>query len=301
MTIKYLVIGGGGPAGLGMYGIYKSLYKSKFINRNELKDIYGTSCGCFVALVIILGLDWEITDDYLIKRPWEKVFNIHAENVLNVFNTRGILNYKTVKEIIDPLLTCKNLSIDITLKEFYEYSKIELHLYSVMISNELPEMVDLSYKNYPDLELYKAISMSAAIPIFFEPIFYKNECYIDGGALSSFPISYVINDLKFKLKDNYDENEILGIQNKYNFGDQILSNETNFLSFISNLFFKLYKYVESTTQIDLIKNIVAYKSERNRIQKWGDAVKSPDIRREMIEIGEKIGLEFIEPPDSESQ
>ena len=300
MAIKYLVISGGGPGGLGMYGIYKLLCNSKFINTSELAKIYSTSCGCFLALIILLNIEWDIIDDYLIKRPWERVFNIHAENIFNIFNTKGILNYKTIKEIIDPLLTYKNLSSNITLKEFYDYSKIEFHLYSVVVSRELPELVDLSYKNYPDLELYKAMCMTSAIPIVFEPIFYNNECYIDGGFLNNFPISYAINDLKLQLNESYNEQEILGIKNIYNSGDQVFSNETSFLSFISNLFFKLHKYIESTTERDLIKNIICYKDERNNIQNWGESVQSADIRSEMIKMGEKIALEFIEQLDSKN-
>ena len=74
-----------------------------------------------------------------------------------------------IKDVLNPLLTAKELSESITLKEFYEYNNIEIHMYTVNINESLPTKVDLSYKTHPDLELYKAVAMSSAFPIIFSP------------------------------------------------------------------------------------------------------------------------------------
>jgi len=201
MTIKYVIISGGGTSGLGMYGIVKNLCNKDFMNLNDIKSIFATSCGCMLGLILILKMEWAIMDDYLIKRPWGEVFNIHPENIFHIFDKKGLLNSNTIKEVINPLLRSKNLSENITLGELFEYSKIDFHLYTVNVNGEIPIMVDLSYKTHPHLELYKAISMSSAIPVIFEPIFMDNGCYVDGGYLNNFPLNYAVNHLKLE-KDN---------------------------------------------------------------------------------------------------
>ena len=52
--------------------------------------------------LIFLNIDFEILDDYIIKRPWHKVIYIHPINVLNLWNEKGILdNYNIINEILN--------------------------------------------------------------------------------------------------------------------------------------------------------------------------------------------------------
>ena len=72
--IKHIVISSGGPAGHMMYSILRTLNLTGFWNIKNIKTIYGSSIGSFVAIIIALQYEWEVMDDYLIKRPWEKIF-----------------------------------------------------------------------------------------------------------------------------------------------------------------------------------------------------------------------------------
>ena len=73
-TIKHLVISSGGPAGHMMYSILRTLNLKGVWDIKDIKSIYGSSIGSFIAIIIALRYDWEVMDDYLIKRPWEKIF-----------------------------------------------------------------------------------------------------------------------------------------------------------------------------------------------------------------------------------
>ena len=73
-TIKHLVISSGGPAGHMMYSILRTLNLKGVWELNDIKSIYGSSVGSFIAIIIALRYEWEVMDDYLIKRPWEKIF-----------------------------------------------------------------------------------------------------------------------------------------------------------------------------------------------------------------------------------
>jgi len=52
-----------------------------------------------------------------------------------------------VEEILKPLLTAKDLSEDITLQEYYEYNKIDIHCFTVEMNSF--KKIDLNLaKNY---------------------------------------------------------------------------------------------------------------------------------------------------------
>ena len=45
MTIKHIVLAGGGPAGFVTYGALRELHINKFWNISDIKSIYGCSIG----------------------------------------------------------------------------------------------------------------------------------------------------------------------------------------------------------------------------------------------------------------
>ena len=114
MTIKHIVLSGGGPVGLIEYGILKSLSINNIINYKNIESVYGVSIGTFIGLIYILNFEWSWMDDFLIKRPWNKIINITSYDYLNIFYNKGLLNIDFVINMIKPLLLAKNLNIDIT-------------------------------------------------------------------------------------------------------------------------------------------------------------------------------------------
>ena len=79
--------------------------------------------------------------------------------------------------ILTSLLLVKNLNENITLREFYDETKIELIMLTVNLNNILPEKIKLSYKTHPELQLYKALYMSSCIPFVFKPVIDNNKCF----------------------------------------------------------------------------------------------------------------------------
>jgi hypothetical protein len=58
MTIKHLVIAGGGPILVQVLGALQHLEKQKLIDLNNIETIYGTSAGAIVGILICLKFDW---------------------------------------------------------------------------------------------------------------------------------------------------------------------------------------------------------------------------------------------------
>ena len=122
--IKHIVISGGGQTFVTFYGILKQANIKEYWNIEDIESIYATSAGSMVGLLIALNCEWEVLDNYLMKRPWQKVFNIDINSILSIFDNYGLLNQNAINEFFSPLFELKEISLDITLKEFYELTKI---------------------------------------------------------------------------------------------------------------------------------------------------------------------------------
>ena len=81
MVIKHLVIAGGGPVLVQILAAIQELEKHKYLNMKDITSIYGTSAGAIIAVFISLNFDWETINDYIIKRPWQDVFQIKPQTI----------------------------------------------------------------------------------------------------------------------------------------------------------------------------------------------------------------------------
>ena len=144
--IKHLVISSGGPAGHMMYSILRTLNLKGVWDTKNITSIYGSSIGSFVAIIIALRYEWEVMDDYLIKRPWEKIYvssssssssgggdqaaNDHSTSsassslseaknkldyVFKLYKNHGLYGLKEFTEMLRPALQGKDIPVNITL------------------------------------------------------------------------------------------------------------------------------------------------------------------------------------------
>ena len=229
MTIKHLVISGGGPVLVHVLGAIQHLEENNYLDRKEIKSIYGTSAGAIVGVLLCLGFDWETVRDYIIKRPWQDVFPVKVQNIFDAYTKKGVFDIKTFEKCFRPLLDAKDINMDINLEDFYKLSNIELHLFAFEI-NEY-KIHDVSYLTYPKLSLLSAIQMSCALPLLVTPVCIDDKCYIDGGFSCNYPLNYCIES--GKLPD-----EILGFKNKYDIQKTVINAESTILDFMMSFLFK---------------------------------------------------------------
>ncbi|ALH23118.1 patatin-like phospholipase [Chrysochromulina ericina virus CeV-01B] len=288
MTIKHLVLSGGGAAGFTVYGALKYLNKKNFFNLSDIKSIYASSAGSIIAGLVMLSENWDMLDDYILKRPWDKLININPTSLLNLWQKKGIFNEEMIKVILKPFLQAKEFDENITLKQLYEKTNIEIYMYTTNINSLELETVSLSYKSHPDLEFYKAITMSSAFPLMFMPICDASNCYVDGGLLNNFPLNNCINL-------NNDIDEILGIKISSNSNNiEYVNNDTLLPMYLYSIIIKMYILVNKKN-IDIeIPNLVNCYIEDNSFSKWGNAVVDMSTRQEYISIGENSAKHFLE-------
>lgn len=192
--IKHLVISGGGFNGFSYYGILKATNKRGMWKTEQLESIYGTSIGSILAVMIAMNFEWELLDNFIIKRTWQTVFPFNVYSLINAIPNCGLYTSAMIDDIFYPLFNAKDVPLDITLQGFYDLFGIELHLFSTCINTF--ESVDFTHITYPDKRLLDCVYSSAALPILCAPLLHKeiidgkevDNLYLDGAIFNNYPI-----------------------------------------------------------------------------------------------------------------
>jgi len=297
MTIKNIIFSGGGHTFYQTLGIIQTLEKNNIWKIENIEKIYGTSAGALLGAILCLKFDWETLNDYFLNRPWNDVFNVDINSILSIFNKKGFFNITQLELIFKPLLHAKDLTLNITLKELYEYSKIELHMYSFEINYF--KLKEISYKTHPDLSLMTALNMTSALPIMFSPVCIDDKCYIDGGTFTNYPLSFCI-------EQNNKIDEILGIKNEFN-GESInntydedikkndvINNESSLLDFFISFFQKLILNFNIDNNLTYkIKHEIYCECQSITFSFLNKVMSCIETRKKLLENGIECGNQYI--------
>lgn len=324
-NIKHIVISSGGPAGHMMYSVLRTLNLKGIWDINNIKTIYGSSIGSFIAIIIALRYDWHVTDDYLIKRPWEKVFKMsylssagsssssasndkNAETassssssssaastfsdakdkldyVFKLYNNHGIYDLKECTEMLRPLLQGKDIPLNVTLREFYDKTGIDLH-FMVTELNKF-QIIDFSHKTHPTQPLIEACYMSCCYPLWFSPIYRDGCCYVDGGIINDYPVNECIRDQKCNLS------EVLGIKIMWERKPAMLTNNETVFQFITTFINQINSNMFETRNTQPIPNEVVCISKIFTSHDWLSWVNDESYRRELVLRGETFANVFL--------
>jgi predicted acylesterase/phospholipase RssA len=290
MTIKHLVIAGGGPLGLCFLGALEHLNEHKVWNIEDIESVYATSIGTIIGAFICLKYDWETLNKYIIERPWHDAFKVTGKQIFDAYRKKGLFDKRIAEIIFSPLLKAKDLSVDITLKEFYDYSKIEFHLYAFELNKF--ETCDFSYKTHPDLSLMQALTMSCALPGIFMPVCIENECYIDGGVMCNFPSGHC-------LADHPDENEILGINRSTKKDEQhynTINDESSILDFVMVFSINAMNYISNSVKKTTLKNeVICYSDGKElTLEVIKESISNIEMRKTWLKQGQQYAEAYLE-------
>ena len=284
MTIKHLVISGGGPIMIQVLAAIQHLEQNSFLSLSAIESIYGTSAGAIVGVLICLKFDWETINDYIIKRPWQDVFPVKVQNIFDAYTKKGLFDSKTIEKCFKPLLDAKDIPMDIHLADFYKLSNIELHFFSFEI-NEY-KVQDISYLTHPTLPLMTAIHMTSALPVLVNPVCIDNKCYIDGGLACNYPLNYCIES--GKLSD-----EILGFKNKYSDEKNNIHSDSTLLDFLLSFLFKAVFSLNTDHTQPSLKNEVVCDAKYLNIDVLRSALSNIEVRRGLFANGTETAATFL--------
>ena len=284
MPIKHIVMCGGGYNGIYTVGALDYLLKQKFFDIKNIETIYGTSVGGLVGVLLCLQLPWTTIVEYIIERPWNKDIVFSPDMMFNMISNKGMLDSSYIRLFFTKLLKAKNLSCDITLSGFYDFSNIHLVFFAIDVN--VFEVVKLSHKTHPDMKLIDAIFITCSIPFIFQPTFINDTYLVDGGVLCNYPLDYCI-------EDGADKNEILGIQFQLNKNvSRPIKQSTNVLYYSYYMFDKLVG-VARKPPINEIKNEVIVPCNYMNIEEGVKIINDQNLRQSYINKGRECAKLFI--------
>lgn len=275
-TIRHIVVSGGGLSGFTFYGALRDLSDKKYFKIENIKTMYGTSIGSLIMYVLALKNEWNDIDEYFIKKPLHNVFKLSVYSMFDCLQKKGIFDIKTIEDILSPLFAGKDLSMEITLKEFYDFSGLEIHSFTTELNSF--KSIDMSYKTHPNWRVLDAIYCSCCLPIIFTPFFYENKAYCDGGFLSNYP-------LKECIDNGADPTEILGVYRLQDDSyDSSINKETNLIDYLLTIMNKT------------IENIIIYPNReviaieccipaRMSLEIANNILNNHEERKRLIEMG----------------
>jgi predicted acylesterase/phospholipase RssA len=285
--IKHIVMSGGGGVGLAFYGILRESCSAGFWKMSDIETMHSTSAGSIImmSLPIIEIIGWDSYDDFLIKRPWERVFEISADRVFKSYSNVGLFDRETVDVALQPLFSAVDLSLNTTLQEFYEFSGVEMHWYSTNLDEYRLE--DISYKTHPNWTVIDATYCSSAFPIMFRPGNVNGVSYSDGGTFCGYPLMRCV-----PLVENTDE--IFGLcKNNYHKtrGYTKHRDYANLLDYLSDLVLKTVDCLEEEEKIP-IKHMISVQGENTTVVEVIEALKTQESRSAKIKTGVDAWIEF---------
>jgi predicted acylesterase/phospholipase RssA len=178
-----------------------------------------------------------------------------------------------------PFFLVKDWSLDITMKEFYDITKKELHFFSL----ELNEFCikDISYKTMPELPVLTAMQMSSALPGIIAPVFIEGKCYLDGGVLCNYPLKNCLDVVA-------NPEEIFAINNFYvKQNDNKIKEDSTILEYIVNLITSMIftvgvKYLPEPNSIN---NELVFEVSPISFEELKNSVYEQKTREELYQVG----------------
>lgn len=280
--IKHLILSGGGWKGFYMLGVLQKLFNEKYMNIDKIQSIWGTSVGSLIGVFLCLKLEWDSVIDFCINKPFKmNEIELTFDNILKIYNTCGIFDIELFYNMIN-LFNAQNLDLkNITLKEFYEFSKKELHIFAV--NYDTLETVDFNHETHPDIKLIEAVYCSCSIPLIFKPLKINNVVYLDGGINEHFP---TIKCCKLKEKD-----ETLGIYIK-TLGQDRKESDINILNYSIDLLYNII-FKKQEKHLENLKNQLIITTPYFNFEKVKHILIEKEKRKKIVEEGKNYAYIYL--------
>ena len=187
-----LVLSGASTKVMCFLGVFRALYEKGILKENleGIKEIHTLSIGAFYSICLILKISEKALYECLIKCDFNNLIDKDEIELNDVIYSLGIISHENYfRKIMKHIFLHKFQKEDITLKELYEYNPILLNIKCVNVSKQCS--IHFNYKKYPNISVTKLLIMTTTLPIFFKPLKYKGDYYVDGGLSGNLPVEKI--------------------------------------------------------------------------------------------------------------
>lgn len=246
IKINKLVISGGGMKGLSFVGAIKYIEELDIIN--SINEYYGCSIGGLISSLLILQYNCDELIKFIINFNFLDLINPQLNSLITNYSVANSDNFII---FIKHLIHKKINNVNITLRDLYKLYNKKLNIIGFNLSDQTE--VIFNHITYPDIELWKVIYITCALPTLLAPLFYKGNYYCDGGISNNNPINLIpeyeqinticITTTNFKFETNLIDDLI----NKKNI--------FNYIKYMSNILYIIFNTKENY-KVDKYNNII---------------------------------------------
>lgn len=328
--IKHIVIASGGPSGVTMYGALRLLNQEGVWNIADIKSMYGSSVGSFISILLALNYDWKTMDDFLLKRPWSKIY-LNSSSVLGgnaaasaaAASSSATINAVTAsfaeatnkaasyafetKNKIDTIVKLYNQTGIYGMKEFTESIRPALEGKDFTVNVTMHEFFEKT-----GIELHFIVTeLNKFVTVDFSHKTHPNQSLIEACYMSCcYPFIFtpiyrdnhvyldggIINDYPVNeciREQKCDISEILGIKMEWERMPANLTDKSNIITFIYGFFNQIQTNLFENRPVEPIPNEVICFSKIQALQDWVNVIKDENCRRELLVRGETFAKLFL--------
>lgn len=272
--IEHIAISGAGPAGIIQVGMVQQALADGVFAVENIKSFHGTSAGSILSLLLLIRVPIEEIVDYVVLRPFEKWLKY---DVARFYENKGMVSSECLSEFIAPFFHAYDFPLKITLQELYERTGVEFYVYTTNVVTL--ESVKLHHSTHPELPAIQAIMMSANMPILFTPIKYEGVYYIDGGVRTHCP------------PIPFPEENVL----TFDISNRPASNNLDDTRYYFYYLLTMTYHTISNNKCPPKGHLIEYNDYTiSDIEDWKRYIYEVEYRREMIEVGKKATLRYLE-------
>jgi predicted acylesterase/phospholipase RssA len=188
--IDTIVLSSGGVKGICYIGFFKYLFQH--IDPIQIKHYIGTSAGCIMSLLLVLGYNLDEITKILFKYDMNNIIPS-----IDIFDFKDILleqlgfsDGNGIKIFIEDIINYKfENKTDITFLELFESTNIK---FTVVVTNFSQYKVEYwNHETNPSIKIVDAILATSRIPPMFTPLKVNDDLYLDGAIINSYPIDII--------------------------------------------------------------------------------------------------------------
>lgn len=289
---RHLVISGGGVGGVILYGALRTLCADGCVDMERIESVDAVSAGALIAVMFLLGYDLEYLDDYVVKRPWARAFPTEQFDPVSVVSKKGIFDASRVVEVVRPLLEARDLSPDITLRDFREHTGKRLFMYTVDLNRFPIKTVQLSSDSHPDLALSLALQMTCCYPVIFAPVIYGSGCYIDGGIATKCPVTQCMARLRTEgAGDGRDdpEDDVVVVTCESSPEHGRVGHSTSMVEYVRHMVDQMNHAVVTSNDYTEVRHTVrCFNADTDTFDAWYKCIHSEPKRLEYVHAGARF-------------
>lgn len=188
MPKNTLVLTSGGILGVTYGGIFRCM-EERGISLDSFTEIYGTSIGALVGLLVMCNMSYVNIRRLLQQLPVKKLFQVTSEGLIGFADYQGIDRGLGLRSICNHILTRTFRNSSITFGELGQ--RTGKHFVVNATNVRKGEEVIFGTIETPDIKVEDAVLASAAIPFLYAPVRINNMVLVDGGVTRSLLLNMI--------------------------------------------------------------------------------------------------------------